>query len=164
MRLRDLFAVWGKKEDKVYMVMQCKRGRDIEWVTKENDENGEPLMRRTPQPVRVEYKMDEGFVAAGRRYKTVMQLDFGKVQGESEYLHRDAYGRKMLHFKERYPCFDSFDYMTEDRYYHWCLFKVDDRLTSVYYGDDSNWGEVVEDVGSVREKWAEEMKKIGWVI
>ena len=153
-----------KKSDRVHMMILNDSGSEIEWISKENDEKGDPLIRRKPNPVYTKYKMEKGFTVVGCCYKNLIQLNVAKQRSKSDHLYRDAYGRKMLYFKERYPCFDCFDYMTEDRYYHWYLFNIDDRLICVHYGDDTRWISVTEDVSNVRDEWLKEMKKIGWAI
>ena len=74
------------------------------------------------------------FIAAGRRYISERQLIALKT--ETERVHTDAYGRTVLALRERFPCFDSYDYLYEDRYYRWYFIVHDGALTLVRTQDD----------------------------
>ena len=52
----------------------------------------------------------------------------------------------MLDMKERYPCFDSYDFATENRYFHWYLILSEGRMSQVYYDDGNGTGEITEDI------------------
>lgn len=112
----------------------------LQWV------NGDTL--RDPQPAKTTYPLREGFTAAGKHY-----LDLASLSAEASGTPRDIYGREVLHFKERFPCFDSYDYLHEHRYYHWFYIFDSSRLTEVYYADERQEIQVTEDVAEISNKW-----------
>ena len=59
---------------------------------------------------------------------------------------QDIHGRDVLDMKERYPCFDSYDFATENRYFHWFLILTEDTMSQVYYDDGNARCEITEDV------------------
>ena len=65
-------------------------------------------------------------------------------------------------FRERFPCFDSFDYLYEHRYYRWYLIKGENTLTLVYHADESKEVTVTEDLNTIRVKWWEKMEEYGF--
>ena len=61
-------------------------------------------------------------------------------------VHRDVHGRRVLHLKERFPCFDSWDYLNEKRYYHWYFVAHECGVAMVYAVDEKDEVEVTEDI------------------
>ena len=100
------------------------------------------------------------FSAAGKLYLNIGQLYSGE---EADGLTTDIHGRQVFYYRERFPCFDSYDYLHEHRYYRWFLLKENGRLTRVYTADESGWLHVTEDVENLERKLTEELKKVGWV-
>lgn len=131
---------------------------DLQWVSVERDENGEPLRLRRPAPHTEYYKRSGGFKAAGRPYPGLLALQTLPTVPGKVWL--DLYGRRVLVMKERYPCFDGYDCLHEDRYYHYCYLVSGDALTLVRYGDDADEILVTEDVDSTRRSWWPELKRL----
>ena len=107
---------------------------------------------RDPQPVKATGQVRLGFKAAGRPYLGSAALSTG-IPGKSPGTTRDIYGREVLHFKERFPCFDSYDYLHENRYYHWYYILNGSSLTEVYCADERPEVQVTEDVAEISNKW-----------
>ena len=89
------------------------------------------------------------FVAAGRRYICERQLTALKT--ETERVYTDAFGRTVLALRERFPCFDSYDYLYEDRYYRWYFIVHDGALSLVRTQDDRDEYTVTERI--TRAQW-----------
>lgn len=92
------------------------------------------------------------FTAAGKPYLTTAQLTTRK-DGEQDGIlyrgykvpaHRDLYGRRVLCFRERFPCFDEYDRMHENRYYRWYAILHDEGVTLVYTEDEKPGAKVHE--------------------
>ena len=125
----------------------------LEWVSRETDAGGVPLRVRTPESRTVTMPAS-GFTAAGKRYKDLGQLVRRRENGGS--WATDAYGRNVLALAERFPCFDSSDYLYEDRYFRWFFLCLDGKLTCVYHTDGADTVTVTEDVLDLeKECWAE---------
>jgi len=89
------------------------------------------------------------FSVAGKTYLNPVALKHRKVgQFKSKWIieweypvYEDAYGRRVIQLYERYPCFDSSDYLYEDRYFNWYLISWEEGVALVYVDDGS--GEVL---------------------
>lgn len=134
--------------------------RQIDWVSQETDEQGQPLYERTPEPKIQKYELKKGFFAAGKQYQNVHSL-ISMPLDKKNNLYRDKYGRNVFVVHERFPCFDSEDYKYENRYYHWYYLVDDGRLTCVYYADQADRVEVTEDVQEVRKLAWKAMEEAG---
>ena len=83
------------------------------------------------------------FIAANGLYVSTNQLMHKQI---SEYkstwvsgnmpVYHDIYGRRVIHMRERFPCFDVYDRMYEDRYFHWYFIEYQGKITVVYTSDD----------------------------
>ena len=101
------------------------------------------------------------FSAGGREYLSLNQL-MAEELVESQ-IYKDVYGRSVFAFKERFPCFDSYDYLHENRYYRWFYVREGDTLSCVYYRDECDHVHVVDDLRYIDKKAAwEEMNESGW--
>ncbi|MBR5287046.1 MAG: hypothetical protein IKU34_00455 [Clostridia bacterium] len=101
-------------------------------------------MENGKQDKRAEQKSDEAekkpvrkplFVAAGKEYYSEKQLTMLRVH-LLENIYRDCYGRRVLLIDERYPTFDSYDALYEDRYYHHYYIETPEGFTHVRTADD----------------------------
>ena len=102
---------------------------------------------RMPAPKKTTYLLLTGFHAAGKHYRNIQQLS-------------DAVdGLNVIAFRERFPCFDSYDYLHEDRYFRWFFLRGQGTLTMVYYADRSKNVEVTEDVAEIKQWQWEELRK-----
>ena len=113
---------------------------------------------RITQPQVTKGMLTDGFTAGGKHYQNLRQL-CGKTPN-AEGLYRDIYGRQILCVKERFPCFDSYDYLHENRYFRWFYLLEDGKLTVVYTADERDLVEVTEDVAWVRTEHWEAMCKV----
>ncbi len=132
----------------------CTRsGSEICWV-------GADGTLRTPQEKRTEVPC-LGFGAAGKIYVNLKMLCAKK--SDKENLCYDAYGREVLCLAELFPCFDSYDYMNENRYYRWFFIREKGKLTRVYHSDTMPEIEITEDVRYVEDHCLERMLELGWI-
>lgn len=128
----------------------------LEWVSRETNPDGTPAEIRTPEPVTVKGSLSEGIRAAGKLYRHCRDIAISRMAENG--LWTDCFGRQVLCFRERFPCFDSYDFLHEDRYYRWCLIREGDRVTMVSYADTRDWVEVTEDADQVKAAWWEEIR------
>lgn len=122
---------------------------NVEWASCDVDANGEPEKIRVPEETVTEYDVKAGFEAAGKKYQSIKELvaDLDERNTKSQ----DVYGREVLYLTERFPCFDSWDYLYENRYCRWFFLKGGDTLTRVYYKDQDKKVFVTTDVQHVEE-------------
>ena len=129
----------------------------LKWVSEERDNEGKPLRERIPGEEKKNFTRQTGFAAGGMTYRGPNELCHIRFQDSN--LCQDIYGRQVLHLTERFPCFDSYDYLNENRYYHWFFIRQEEKLTMVYCEDTYPQIEVTEDIAQIRnEKW-QELKK-----
>ena len=96
---------------------------------------------RVPQEQTAEHPAGDPFFAGGKQYAGIRAL-----RALPPGFSKDAYGRTVFSYRERFPCFDSYDYMYEKRYYRWYLIFADGTLTRVFHADESPNLSVTEDV------------------
>ena len=162
MKFLDMFS----KKEKTHMILRPETPDvanqhstswiDLKWVSRELDENENPLTSRIPEPVRTTQSLKAGFSAAGRSYRSIRELAVAKKDGGPVCI--DCYGREVFCFFERFPCFDSYDYLYEHRYIRRFLIREGDRLTLVYYEDENDSVNVTEDLKRVKVAWWKEME------
>lgn len=129
----------------------------VRWVSRARRDDGEPLRVREPHESTASYTLADGFTAAGQRYGSLQELytEYDKTKT----FCRDRYGREVLYLAERFPCFDSHDYAYEKRFYRWFFLRENDRLTRVYYEDETKKVYVTEDVQYLEEpRWREMLR------
>ena len=119
-----------------------------------------PNGMRTPSPAEREFSVPGMFLAGGLPYLFTRQL---LLIPTGKGVYRDGYGRKVFAYKERFPCFDSYDYKHEKRYYHWAYLTHWNRLICVYFEDGDRCAEVTVDVDEVPGEHFEAMVKAGLV-
>lgn len=131
---------------------------EVEWAGLETDKAGNPVAVREPVEITTEYSRKSPFSVAGKMYPNFNSF-LKKQEGE---WGEDLYGRKVLCTKERFPCFDSSDYLYENRYYRWYFIREGDSVSQVYVADDWDKVYVTEDVQNM-ESWAwDRMKATGF--
>ena len=128
--------------------ISCRSFR-LEWVSRRTDGSGRPLRARTPEP-HTEIMPKNAFTAAGKTYGAPRQL-VCTWESERSSWARDIYGRAVLMAAEPFPCFDSSDYLCEDRYFRWFLLCEDGKFTCVYHTDGTDTVTVTEDVLDMEE-------------
>ena len=129
-------------------------GKKIQWVARDGSV-------RIPEETNKTFSYPGPFVAAGKTYIDWKSLCAFKKRGD--YLYKDIYGREVFCVFELFPCFDSYDYANENRYYRWFFIKENGKLTRVYYADERPKIEVTEDVGSLENRCREPMQEVGWL-
>lgn len=130
----------------------------LEWISPECSENGEPLVCRVPEPEKRKYHAC--FTAGGKKYRNIKQMTSRCMDAEKG-LYKDSFGRNVILVKELFPCFDSFDYAAENRYYRWHFLIWKEKLICVHSADDSRIIEVTEDVAVLSGKVWESMQAAG---
>ena len=116
---------------------------------------------RTPEESKRAFPYPGAFQAGGRPYLSVNQLCAKKLD-EDGHICQDVYGRDVFAEWERFPCFDSYDYLHEHRYYRWFYIRNNDQLTCVYYTDERNKIEVTEDVKKLPRRCWEAIDECKW--
>ena len=130
----------------------------VEWVSMETDENGSPVQVRVPDSHICEYSRKHCFSMAGKTYQDLGHF----LRNQDGEWGQDIYGRKVLCTKERYPCFDSSDYLYEDRYFRWYFIREGNAVSQLFAADDRDKIYVTEDVQNI-EPWAwSRMKATGF--
>lgn len=116
---------------------------------------------RVPEESEMKFACPGSFTAAGKAYSSWQELCAVR---EDEYgqICRDIYGREVFAEWERFPCFDSYDYLYENRYYRWFYIREGDKLTCVYYKDEQKTIHVTEDVRRMRDRCWKAMQKANW--
>lgn len=130
------------------------------WISEESDENGQPVFIRESEEHTVKLPASMPFTAAGMQYRMLKQLS---PQDVVNGIDTDIYGRQVLSVRERFPCFDSYDYQHEHRYHRWFFLKENGRLTRIYTADESGWIHVTEDAENIENDCVELLKQVGWV-
>ena len=84
------------------------------------------------------------FFAAGKVYFGTDELIAERTA--DWHVCRDVYGRTVLYDVERFPCFDSYDYLYERRCYRRYVIKVDSLFTVITTEDDSDKISIYEEL------------------
>lgn len=136
----------------------CYSTDKVEWVSKETDENGKPVVVREPDEYTLEYSKKDRFSLAGKSYQDYNHF-LKKLDGE---WGEDVYDRKVLCTREMYPCFDSYDYLYENRYFRWFFIRKGNSISQLFAADDRDKIYVTEDIQNI-EGWAwDRMKETGF--
>ena len=130
----------------------------VEWVSLETDENGKPVaVRESCERTEVGSK-NQAFYMAGKEYRNLKAF----LKSQDEEWGVDSYGRQVLCTKERYPCFDSYDFLSENRYFRWFFIREGNSVSQLFYADDRDKIYITEDVHNI-EDWAwSRMKATGF--
>ncbi len=131
---------------------RCTRStHGVSWL----DENGGI---REPREETVVYDDDRGFLAGGLWYSRWSQLELMDLRDGS---FKDCYGNTVFTARERFPVFDSYDAIHENRYYRWWLFVTDGQLTRIYREDGSPKVYVTTDVAALEQPCIEALTAQG---
>ncbi len=115
---------------------------------------------RIPEPSEENVFDGSSFSAAGKSYCSWQQLC--AEESQNEYVFSDIYGREVFAYKERFPCFDSFDYLHENRYFRWFYIRQADKLCCVYLADGRGTVKVTEDVRFIKDDAWKAMQETKW--
>lgn len=130
----------------------------IRWVSTELDEKGNPTKIRMPVESSKKYPYPGRFIAAGKPYEKWEQL----YHQDTDILgiYKDIYGRRVYYCAERFPCFDSDDYLYEKRKYRWFFILGENKITRVFYTDGSNQINVTEDVANIENDCWKDIRRL----
>lgn len=115
---------------------------------------------RVPQEQTMNLLFGAPFRAGGKNYISLKQLKHQKQEND-RWL--DVYGREWQNIYERYPCFDSEDYLNEKRYFEWYFLQDGDRITRVF-DNGSGKMSVTDDTERIESHCLDEMKKRGYLL
>lgn len=149
----------GKGQHVAYPLCSYASGK-LQWTSRETDEQGNPLHVRVPSEKTETCHYPGKFTAAGKTYHNWQQLCVS--EDESGHFCKDIYGRSVLALWERFPCFDSYDYLYENRYYRWFFLQENGKLTRIFYTDERKEIHITEDVCNLESKCWEQMQKLGY--
>lgn len=125
-------------------------GRFVEWGIFDGEQF---VLRRRPEPVKKTCDLYQGpFWAAGKEYRSLRQLWAYEISnGEYRTVkYIDCYKRTVIDACERFPCFDSYDYASENRYYHNCFIMDNNQLSYIYFSDNRrNKVTVIDDLDMI---------------
>ncbi len=127
----------------------------VQWVSKKTGEDGRPLSVRTPQESTRKY-LKGGFTVAGKFYVSLAQLT--AKRDEYGIWCEDCYGREVFCVRERFPCFDSSDFIHENRFYRWFFLRENGKLWRVFSADESPLIYVTKDVRMLESGCWDQMK------
>lgn len=147
----------GKGTAVHYELKSCST-KLLEWVSTETDEQGDPLVVRVPMESTRECSRKLPFSMAGKKYSDLNSF-LKKLDGA---WGEDVYGRRVFCLKELYPCFDSYDYLYENRYYRWFLIREGNTISRLFLSDDRDKIYITDDVRNM-ESWVwTQMKESGF--
>lgn len=138
-----------------YYSSQC-----LWWVSEETDADGQPVYIRESREHTVSLPAVMPFQAGGKLYRSLRELSPEDV---IDGIDTDVHGRKVLCYRERFPCFDSYDYLHEHRFYRWFFLKEKGKLIRVYTADESGWIYVTEDTENVENECIELLRQFDWI-
>lgn len=135
-----------------YPLSTYSTGR-MQWVGKDGS-------IRVPREGTKKYPSIGGFHAAGKYYFSTRQLCV--ESDEQQVWYKDCYGREVFYIRERFPCFDSYDYLNENRYYRWWFIREGNVLTRIHATDGQNGIFVTEDVADLENNCWDMMRDHGY--
>lgn len=147
----------GKGRTAEYPGYSCATVR-VRWESRQLDDSGQPVSVREIRE-RTFTLPAKGFMVAGRPYASVKQLDPDRY-GDGTWS-RDIYGRQVLCFWERFPCFDSSDLLYEDRFYRWFFFFEGGKFIRLQHTDGRPIVTVTENVSDIESGFWEQMQRLG---
>ena len=127
----------------------------IQWFSTERDAAGNPVAVRIPEESTKIFQASRPFTAMAKEYQTLEQLC--AKQAAPPYLFLDIYGRFVFYQAERFPCFDVYDSLYENRYYRWFYILGEQEITRVQYTDTEEEIFVTEDVANIEDDSWEEL-------
>ena len=145
----DLYLRHAGTGEHIHYEHKSHSTEKVEWVSMETDEKGNPVLIRQPEEATHVFSKRAVFRMAGKPYPN-FGLFLRKQEGE---WGEDLYGRKVLCTKEKYPCFDSYDYLHESRYFRWFFIREGNTVSQLFVSDDRDRIYVTEDLRNV-EGWA----------
>lgn len=142
----------GTQTRRISYNMQFCKGTALEWVS------GEQV--RIPQERTRVLRRGMPILAAGRLYMGTALLTVGKPPADG--WTTDFYGRQVYCYRERFPCFDSYDLTHESRYFRWFFICQDGRLTRIHMEDAQTTVYVTEDVAFLENDFWKKLEESGY--
>ena len=133
---------------------------EVRWISRETDSDGNPRGIREPEEKNTVYPYPGSFMAAGKTYRNWRQLCV--EEDKSGHFCKDIYGREVLALWERFPCFDSYDYLYENRYFRWFFLRENGKLTRIFYTDEQDKIHITEDVRKLENKCWIQMEELDY--
>lgn len=134
----------GDKQGVIRDNLSFRRSISVKWVNTADKGMDGTARERIPSETIRTYTDGEPFRAAGRNYVSLEQLTV--VKDERGVWCRDVHGREVFCVAERFPCFDSYDFLYEERCYRWFYIREKGRLTCIYHADGEKTFTVTEDM------------------
>ena len=72
------------------------------------------------------------------------------------------HNRRIFHYSERFPCFDSADYLHERRRSHWIYLRLGRRLICLSYADQTAGLKIDPKVSYIPQSHRDAMEKAGF--
>lgn len=132
--------------------------QSIRWVSAEQDQQGNPKAVRMPAESFKKFCYPGPFTAAGKTYETWDQLC--RRETATPGVCTDIYGRPVFCDAERFPCFDSDDFLYENRFYRWFFILEKGKITRVFYTDECKEIDVTEDVANIEDDCLSELGRL----
>lgn len=134
----------GDKQGSIRDNLSFRRSVSLKWVNAAGKGGDGANEERIPSETTRTYTDGKPFRAAGRDYASLEQLT--AVKDERGVWCRDVYGREVFCVAERFPCFDSYDFLYEKRCYRWFYIREQGKLTCIYHIDEAETFTVTEDM------------------
>ena len=147
----------GKGKSVSYPGCSCATVR-VRWESRQLDDDGQPVSVREPRE-KTFVLPAKGFVVAGQAYTSVKQLDPDRYKDGT--WSRDIHGRQVLCVWERFPCFDSSDYLYDHRCFRWFFFWENGRLIRLQHTDERPIVTVTTDVRDIEDRCWQIMQQQG---
>ncbi len=147
--------------EKIHTRLCSRSSRRVQWVSREAGADGQPLRCREPRESVRTHPVSVPFTAAGKVYSSAQSIAARRLE-DGTFL--DRYGRRVICLRERFPCFDSYDYANEKRCYRWYLILEPERLTRVYAEDGGGELLITEDVSMLEDCCVEELRRLGLLV
>ncbi len=130
----------------------------VQWIGLETDSDGSPVKTRTPSQTTTIFDRNSGLTVAGKTYPSFQSF----LKNQDGDWGEDMYGRKVFCAAERFPCFDFFDSLYENRYFRWYFIRKGNSLSRVFCADEQDEIYVTEDVQDIDiDVWGK-MKDVGF--
>lgn len=155
---KDMYLRYVGRGQTVSTELTSYATNKVEWVSQETDAEGKPVAVREPKEVTRECSKSAPFVLAGKIYQNLN----GFLRKQDGEWCEDIYGRQVLCTKTKFPCFDSYDFMYESRYYRWYFIRRGNAVSLLFTADDRDRIYVTEDVQNVEDWSWQRMKATGF--
>lgn len=151
-----------EESKKISRDLNCTSAYKVEWISREKGEDGRPLALREPEEQEAVHTRRSIFTVAGKPYCGLNAFLYGLKEIDDDWAE-DQYGRKVLRIQKRFPCFDSYDYLTENRFYRWFFIRKGNSISRIYASDDCPNVYVTDDVAYVEYDLINKLRDAGMI-